>query len=85
MFSVRGHVSAALKDLADQLIFGQPIGDTGEVGTALSALSIEGMTVAALFALNEQSALEFQRGSALHVLNGRGYTAPGVHMGRPGR
>ena len=56
-----GHVSVALKNLADQLVVVQPIGDAAEVRPPLPALSSNGVAVSTLFSLNDGRADMFQR------------------------
>ena len=81
VLAVCGHIPAALKHLSNELVFGQAISDTRQVGAPLSALSIECMAVAALFALKQHSSLQFQRSPPLDVLNRRRYSTPGTHVG----
>ena len=60
--AVSGHVASALKDLADDLVFGHAGGDVVEGGAALAAGSSEGVAVAALLVLKNEGSLVFERG-----------------------
>ena len=56
-----GHVSVALKNLADQLVVVQPIGDAAEVRPPLATLPRDGVAVSTLFPLNDGRAHMFKR------------------------
>ncbi len=84
VLSVSGHVPASLDHLADQLVLREPHSNAVQGGTSLPAAVSQGMTVAALFNLKDQSALPLQRGCALQELLRNGIAAPGVHVRTPG-
>src|SRR5262245_9413392 len=54
---VRGHVAAALDDLADELVLGEAHGHVVQRGPALAPAIVERMAVAALLHLEDEGAL----------------------------
>ena len=64
IFSVGGHVSAALEHLAHQLIASQTNSDGIERRSPLSTGSAERVTIVALLLLKYQSALNLKRRSS---------------------
>src|SRR5260370_3662093 len=85
ILAVCRHVAATLNDLANDLIAREARGSVVERRPAQPALAVERVTIAALLALHEQSALELERSAALNVIDGSGRTAPRVHHRRPWR
>src|ERR1700722_11050226 len=84
IFSVCGHVPAALNHLTNQLIGGQADGDCVQRRPAFSALIIERMAVVALLQLEDQRALPFERRAILQKFGRYGNFTPGVHHRTPG-
>ena len=60
VFSVGGHVAAALNHLTNQLVFIEAQGDPVERGAAFSALLTERMAVVALLYLEDERAPAFE-------------------------
>src|SRR6516165_1971751 len=85
VFTVGGHVSAPLDNLADELVPGLHNGHRIECRAAFAANLTERMAVAALLQLKHQHALPFERAAILQKLFGNRIPAPGVHDWTPGR
>src|SRR5262249_1459285 len=85
VLSVRRHVSAALNRLADELIARHASRDAVQRRASLAARAANRMAIAALLDLKNQSALTFDRRSALEVLDRNRVAAPRVHDGTPWR
>src|ERR1700726_4379528 len=83
ILAVGRHVTAALNYLANDLVARETRGSVVERGTAHPAVAAERMTIAALLALNQQRALQFERSAALDVIDGGRRGAPRVHNRRP--
>src|SRR5580658_2469547 len=81
--AIRRHIAAALQDLADQLILGEPRRDRIQRRSTLAALFTERVAVAALLALKHESSLTFESGSAIEELFRNRLRAPRVHFRTP--
>jgi hypothetical protein len=84
IFAVRGHVAAALNDLANELVLREQESDLVESGSAFTAFIAERMAVVALLELKDERALTLERRAILQELLWNGIAAPGVHNGTPG-
>src|ERR1700756_1014368 len=80
VLSVGRHVSPALDHLANELVLGQPDGNTVESGTPLSTLVAQRTTVATLLDLENQRSLPLKSRCAMQELCRHGITAPGIHV-----
>src|ERR1700722_6449843 len=83
VLAVSRHVAAALNYLANDLVPCETRGSVVERGTAHPAVAAERMAIAALLALHQQRALQFERSAALDVVDGSRRGAPRVHPRRP--
>src|SRR5580692_165471 len=79
------HVAAALDDLPNQLVLGQPHGNAVQSWPPLSTRIAERVAVAALLDLKHQRALPFECSRATNVPVGYRIAAPGAHVRAPGR
>ena len=70
VLSIRGHIAAALDDLADQLILREPDGDGVERRPAFAAVAVQRMAVVALLDLKHERPLPLQRRASLQILRG---------------
>src|ERR1700724_3282626 len=70
ILAVGRHIAAALNYLANDLVAREARGSVVERGPAQAALAAERMAIAALLALLQQRALQFERSAALDVVDG---------------
>src|SRR5580700_7746273 len=85
ILGIRGHISASLDHLADELVLREPDRDTIESGASLPSALLKRMTVAALLRLKDERALPLQGGCAVQKSRRQGGAAPGVHLRTPRR
>ena len=83
VFSVGGHVTAALDYLADELILRELDGDSIQLWSALSARPAQRMAVVALFRLKYERSLSLQGRTPLQVLRWNRFAALRVHHRTP--
>ena len=83
--AVGGHVSAALQDLADDLVFGHARGDGVECRAAHPADAADRVAVAALLVLEDERALAFERSAVLQIGLRNRIAGPRVHDRAPRR
>ena len=70
--AVGGHVSAALQDLANDLVFRHARSDGVECGATLAADTGDGVAVAALLVLQDERSLAFERSAVAQDTGGMG-------------
>ncbi len=80
VLAISGHVTAALDDLPDQLISGEPRGDVIERGSPLSAVAAQGVAIAALLGLEYGRAAQFNRRSSFDERHRNRIAGPRIHM-----
>src|ERR1700691_5021884 len=68
IFSVSGHVAAALDDLANELILGELYGHSIQLGSAQPSHAPERVAIVALLGLKNERPLPLQRRAPLQVL-----------------
>src|SRR5713101_4241946 len=85
VLAVGRHISAALDNLPHHLAPRKANRSVVERGAAQTALIAERMTIAALLALNQKSALQLERRATLDVIDRGRRTAPRLHHRRPRR
>src|SRR5579859_6931975 len=83
VLAIRRHISAALDDLAYQLIRRETDSNLVELWSALAALAAQRMAVVTLLGLKNQGALVLQRSAIFQVLGGNRLAAPRVHHRTP--
>jgi len=78
------HIAAALDDLANELGRCHPRSYAGKIGSSVPPLVVDGVTIAALFVLKNESSLQFQWGAAFQNVLFQIQAFPSLHMRRPG-
>src|SRR5215471_5049113 len=85
VLSIGGHVAAALDYLSHKLVARHPGCDPVERWASLAAGTSDRMTVAALFYLEDQRTLPFERRASAEVFHRDRISTPPVHHGAPRR
>jgi hypothetical protein len=83
IFPVRGHVAAALNNLADQLVFGENDGDLIESRSAFAALIPQRVAIVTLLQLKDDGALTLECGTVPQKFRRYRIATPGIHFGTP--
>lgn len=81
--AVSGHISSTLQDLADDLVFRHASSDGVQRRAAEATFSADGVTVAALLVLENDSAFSFEWSSVMKISRGNRIAGPCIHNRTP--